>query len=223
MSDEIESIAKVSRSKSSKEIAISDEPETRVAPNKDKFDSALDASYTNPVTSNKEVSEVNLMEQIRSLNRKVETVTNVDPQTLANESRNVISQIEDLRARLSDPNVEIKNDYKRVLNHKLENVDSNLRIALEKAGVDYIPPDLMLESDTTPVKKFLTLLTNGQENLKSLGTELSNYAATEKQMSPASLMMVQLKVNYVQQEIEFFSSLLNKALESVKTIMNVQV
>lgn len=227
MSDQeyIESVAKVSRSKG-KEIALSDEPEIRIAPDKEKFDATLDASNnTNAITNsnNNQNSETNLMEQIRALNRKVETVSEVDPQVLANESRNVITQIEELRSRLSDPNVEIKNDYKRVLNNKLENVDSNLKIALEKAGLEYIPPDLLIENDITPVGKFLTLLTNGQENLKSLGSELQTYAGSEKQLNPANLMMIQIKVNYVQQEIEFFSSLLNKALESTKTIMNVQV
>jgi hypothetical protein len=44
-----------------------------------------------------------------------------------------------------------------------------------------------------------------------------------KQFTAADMLAMQIKVGYVQQEIEFFTSLLNKALESTKTIMNVQV
>jgi len=43
------------------------------------------------------------------------------------------------------------------------------------------------------------------------------------QLSPATMLLIQIKVGYIQQEIELFTSMLNKALESTKTIMNVQV
>jgi hypothetical protein len=37
------------------------------------------------------------------------------------------------------------------------------------------------------------------------------------------MLRIQLKVGYITQEVEFFTAVLNKALESTKTIMNVQV
>ena len=43
------------------------------------------------------------------------------------------------------------------------------------------------------------------------------------QITPANMLAIQMKMGYVQQQIELFTSLLNKALESTKTIMNVQV
>jgi hypothetical protein len=44
-----------------------------------------------------------------------------------------------------------------------------------------------------------------------------------KEITPANMLRIQMKVSYMQQEIEFFTAVLNKALESTKTIMNVQV
>jgi hypothetical protein len=37
------------------------------------------------------------------------------------------------------------------------------------------------------------------------------------------MLAMQVKVGFVQQEMEFFTGMLNKALESTKTLMNVQV
>ena len=229
MSDEesIEAVSKISRNAGSKKIVdMSQLNEIRVPPNKEKFDASMQTQMDPAVAQVKkpEVSETSLIEEMRALNRKVDGVGNIEPQQLADQSKNVIAQLEDIKARLSDPQVEIKDDYKRILKNKLEHIDGNLKIALEKAGVEYVPPEVMLNlENNTPVKRFLGLLTDGQDKLKALGGELQVFADTDKHINPASLLMIQIKVNYIQQEIEFFTSLLNKALESTKTIMNVQV
>jgi len=42
-------------------------------------------------------------------------------------------------------------------------------------------------------------------------------------LTAGRLLAVQVKLSFVQQELEFFTNVLNKALESTKTIMNIQV
>lgn len=222
----VEGIARVFKSKGPSQIAaIMDQPEIRIPPDKEKFDAAMQqVNLVDKVPEVSEVSQVSLMDQIKALNTKVRTASEIDPQELADQSKGVIAEIQDLRTRLSSPDLEANKEFKRVLTNKLENLDGDLRTALQKAGLEYVPPQLaILGEDVSPVRKFLALLTNGQENLKSLGGELQMMAASDKQTNPADLLMIQVKVNYIQQEMEFFTSLLNKALESTKTIMNVQV
>ncbi|MEC7839984.1 MAG: hypothetical protein VX777_08100 [Chlamydiota bacterium] len=225
MSEEnIESIAKITRKKGPAKVpGIHELPVERVAPDKEKFDAALKTDTSLQASKVEPTKQTSLMDEIRNLNKKVDRASQTDPQKLAVQSQEVIAQIEQIKTQLTDPSLEIKNDYKRILRNKLEHIDGNLKVALDKAGLEYIPPEVLEGADATPTERFLTLLTDGQEKLKTLGGELKNISDSKGTITPANLLMVQIKVNYIQQEIEFFTSVLNKALESTKTIMNVQV
>ncbi len=112
-----------------------------------------------------------------------------------------------------------------LLKNKLTHINDNLRIALNKAGVEYALPN---ENPTAqnllnPVDRFLGLLTNGQYQLQNLSAELEHMSTAGVQLSPANMMAIQIKVNQVTQQIELFINLLNNAIQSTKTIMNVQV
>ena len=75
-----------------------------------------------------------------------------------------------------------------------------------------------------PIEKFMGLLTHSQGQLETLTQDLKEMATmSTNQLNPATMLLVQVKVNHISQQIELFTSLLNKVLESTKTIMNVQV
>lgn len=219
--EQIEKIAKVARGKGVDPAAQIDQVMGRELPDKEKFDSALKADTS--LQAKQTGQEPNLMDEIRSLGRKVDNANKADPQALANQSKDVIAQLEEIKTRLSSPDTEIKGDYQRILRNKLEHINDNLKLALEKAGLEYVPPEAIQGAGNTPMERFLNLLTGSQEQLGSLGGQLQALADNKGTLSPASLLVVQIKVNYIQQEIEFFTSVLNKALEGTKTIMNVQV
>lgn len=224
MSDEeqIERVGKITRNKGTNPLADAQQITQRVEPNREKFEESLRTDTSNQARK-VEPNQNSLMDEVRALNRQVNNANKADPVQLADQSRGVIAQIEDIKGRLADPSLEIKGDYKRILRNKLEHIDENLKIALEKAGLEYLPPEILEGPGNTPVERFLGMLSNGQDQLKSLGGELAAIGGNQTHISPANLLMVQIKVNYIQQELEFFTSLLNKALESTKTIMNVQV
>jgi hypothetical protein len=225
MSDEdiIQKVGKINKIKGSNPLAdVQQIPGNRVEPNREKFEESL-RTDTSVQARKVEGNKNSLMDEVRSLSRQVDNADRANPAQLADQSKGVIAQIEDIKLKLSDPSLEIKSDYKRILRNKLEHIDENLKIALEKAGLEYLPAGLLEGSNKTPVERFLNMLTNGQDQLKDLGGILGEFGAENKNISPASLLMVQVKVNHIQQELEFFTSLLNKALESTKTIMNVQV
>lgn len=219
--EKIEKISKVAKS------ALSEESTPKVIPNKEQFDTlmvqdkqkeATTAQQSEAIASNKNPS---LMDQIKDVNRRVDMIKRVNPKDLVAQAQEVIGKIEDIKQKLSTPNLELKKSVQGLLKNKLSHIDDSLRIALTKAGVEYKVPN-KADVSANPIERFLGYLTNGQAQLQNLTTDVQTFAAS-KELSPAVMLAVQVKVGYIQQELEFFTNLLNKALESTKTIMNVQV
>lgn len=134
-----------------------------------------------------------------------------------------IGKIETLKEQLSTQKIDISRPMRSSMQRSLIHTDAALKIALSKVGVDYTPPTAQAPGLVAPVQKFLGYLSNSQEQLETLGTTLSNLHADDKSITPANMLALQMKMGVITQQIEFFSSLLNKSLESTKTIMNVQV
>lgn len=222
--DEIEKISEITSGEKSK--VSTHQIVERVAPNKDQFDSAMGNTGANiGQVSVVQETKASLLDEIRNLNRTVEQVHKT-PEKLAEQAKDLIVQIDDLKNKLESSHIDpkqIKGSVQRILRNKLDHIDESLKIAMDKAGLEYKPLDKIDLSISTPIERFLGMLTNGQEQLKTLGTEVQMYHLNGKELSPATMLTVQIKVGQIQQEIEFFSNLLNKALESTKTIMNIQV
>lgn len=218
--DKIERISKVS-----KKLKAETLPQE---PNKDYFDALMrqrkvSTEVVTDVHANKEATKVNsLFDEVRDLSKKADHVTRSSPSELAAQADDVIAQIDTLKNKLETPNLEIKSSVQTVLRDKLTHIDENLKIALDKAGIEYTPPQ-KATSLTTPMERFLGLLTHSQSQLATLAGDVHTMALQDQQLSPATMLLIQIKVGYIQQEIELFTSMLNKALESTKTIMNVQV
>ena len=135
----------------------------------------------------------------------------------------MIGQLENVKTQLKQAHSEIKPSYQTLLRNRLTHIDDNLKIALNKAGVEYTPPPPTTGKDNAnPIQKFIGFVTNSQHQLENLTGAVEQISATG-QITPANMLAIQMKMGYIQQQIELFTSLLNKALESTKTIMNVQV
>ncbi|HEY4831985.1 MAG TPA: hypothetical protein VIH61_05425 [Waddliaceae bacterium] len=218
--DKIERVSKVG-----KKLKIETLPQE---PNRDYFDALMrqrkvSAEVVADVQASKDVAKVNsLFDEVRDLGKKTDHVTRSSPNELAAQAEDVVSQIDLLKNKLETPNLEIKGSVQTVLRDKLTHIDENLKIALNKAGIEYTPPQ-KATSLSTPMERFLGLLTHSQNQLATLAGDVHKMAQLDHQLSPATMLLIQIKVGYIQQEIELFTSMLNKALESTKTIMNVQV
>jgi len=197
-------------------------------PNKDYFESLMKQRRvkTEPThTEQKELAkktENTIFDEVRELNKKVDHATRSSPGELAAQADDVIAQIDILKSKLETPDLEIKSSVQNILRNKLNHIDDNLKIALDRAGVEYKPPEKPT-SLAKPIDKFLGLLTHSQNQLETLAEDVRSMSLMDKELSPANMLLIQVKVSYIQQEIELFTSMLNKALESTKTIMNVQV
>lgn len=214
--EKIEEISKVSKKGKAEETEFVE----RVQPDKEQFDTLMRQDVVhNP---QEEVSRTNFMDQVRDLQKKVEGVSKATPDTLVKQAQDVIAQIEDVKTKLATPGVELQPSVQHLLKNKLSHIDENLRIALNRTGSEYIAPSAPATS-SNPIERFLGFLTHGQFQLQKIAEEVNYMHLNKVEMSPASMLAIQIKVGYVTQEIEFFTAILNKALESTKTIMNVQV
>lgn len=233
--DKIDKVKKIEKAaaKVNPEVEQADELK-RMPPNKERFDHLMVAEdpqkikVSNDQKIDPSTKKNSVFDEARELGQK-NAHLKVTPAEIIAQTDEARKRITDLQTGLQTPGLELKDSVKTLMRNKLEHVDTNIRIALSKAGVE--TKELAHPGITTaagapsenPISRFLGMLTDGQYKLQTLSTEVENWHLNKKEISPATMLAVQIKVNYITQELEFFSSLLNKALESTKTIMNVQV
>jgi len=222
--DKIESVKKITREAQDPTKDVVDNIDPKGSSNRDHFEALMQQGKTK-VAAIEEPSKNTPMEQAA---RDHKAAVNHDlfqptsPDKLIAQTERLVGQIDDIKSKLNTPNLEIKGSVQSLLKNKLSHVDDSLRIALTKAGGEYNAPEQQT-GVTNPIDRFLGLLTNGQSEISNLTNDLKVLQDNPKAISPANLLLIQIKVGYIQQELEFFSNVLNKALESTKTIMNVQV
>ncbi len=141
----------------------------------------------------------------------------------ANSVHNTLGSIQD---QLSTPNLKLKSSQKYLVKNKLTDVNNHLTAANAKLGV---PPQeesasaAGASSATGPIAQFLGYVADGKNQLDAAKKQLSHITASGKNLAPADFMLLQLKFNKAQQELDFTSALLGKCVEGIKTIMGVQI
>jgi hypothetical protein len=162
------------------------------------------------------------MDEVREIGRKQGQVNSTSPYDLASQTQDVVAQIDTLKNKLQTPDLNLKGSVKTILRNKLEHIDESLQIAISKSGGEHTgfdkPTGLM-----SPIDRFLGMLTHSQTQLQSLASDVVKLQGPDGNITPANMLLIQIKVGHISQEIELFTSMLNKALESTKAIMNVQV
>lgn len=221
----VEGIGKKAMDKVQKALPEELEPKTHA--NKDHFDSLMAQERNKESLQAQDSSSTknSLIEEVTNLNNKVDGWRiNIQPEDLVAQAQEAIQSMEAIKEKLASPNLEIRAPVQRLLNRKLSHIDENLKIALDKAGVEYNAIEQPEgTTSTNPIERFLGFLSHGQNQLDTLTTDIASLQTSQEELSPANMLAIQIKVNYVQQELELFTNLLNKSLESTKTMMNVQV
>jgi hypothetical protein len=211
-----------------KKISSSFEPQKIVQePNRDYFEALMQQKSTRvdqqdatPAQVAKETQK-SLFDEVRELNSK--SVTRSSPTEIVTQAEDVVAQIDVLKSRLETPGAEIQTSAQTLLRNKLNHVDESLRMALEKTGGEYKVPEVAAAAPKNPVERFLGMLTHAQSQLQTLASDVRAIAQNHDSFNPANMLLIQMKVGFVAQEMELFTSMLNKSLESTKAIMNVQI
>lgn len=231
MSDEqVEQVKKVSRAIESFKRIVDKQYPNGMPPNKEYFDALMRQQEQISVNAAQEPKKIaldpvlrpSLLDEVGKANKRLpyDQYTSTD---LIVQTKNAVQQIDELKQKLGTPELNIKNSVQHLLKNKLEGINDNLKIAFSKAGIEYVPAEQSERAIGNPLARFLDLLSNGQSQLQSLSKHVDGLAESKKTINPADMLALQIKVGQIQQELEFFTALLNKSLESTKTLMNVQV
>ncbi|MCX6995122.1 MAG: hypothetical protein NTY13_04810 [Chlamydiae bacterium] len=152
------------------------------------------------------------------------SVQQVSAESMALQANTISSQYEKATTLLQDPSLAqnqhlIKASTAELLSQHLERVNDAMSSLSTKLETPLTTTYTAPSSGTQAVSHFLNYLTGGQQDIINMTNSLKNNSGT---LNPGELFAVQLKMSGVQQQMEFFSTLLGKAVDNIKTIMNIQ-
>ena len=194
------------------------------APNKEHFDKLMaDESVKTEQVKQDVEAEMKLPNRLEAAADAQNSPRKIQTSELIAQTDNAIEKMEAVKQRLETSNIEPSRALRTSMERNLTHTNENIKIALSKVGVDYAAPEVKTGGLVQPVQKFIGYLTNGQSQLEALSSHLTAISSGGQTISHANMLAIQIKVGLVTQQVEFFASLLNKTLESTKTVMNVQV
>lgn len=127
-----------------------------------------------------------------------------------------------IKEQLNDKNLKLKQSQKYLINNKLQDANGNIRSAASKTGVD-VPSLKRSTSRQSPVGKFLGIIQDSQDQVDSAAQTLRDAKNKGSSMTPADLLMVQVKLSRANTELEYTSVLMSTISSDVKTVFNIQI
>ncbi|PCI77509.1 hypothetical protein COB21_03070 [Candidatus Aerophobetes bacterium] len=179
---------------------------------------AENAPGANPTESTGKPSPMELAEQ-SSLKQSATTPTT---DTVLSQMKSTSSILGDVQNQLNTKNLTLKQSHKYLLRNKLKQAGDNINAAAKRAGVTTTNPPTRFKK-STPVEKFISYVSNGQAQLKSAQAMVSKLGSKGNHMNPGDLLMIQIKLSKAQQELEYSSVLLSKAVDDIKQMFNIQI
>lgn len=197
---------------------VSNKPPLK-APNKELFNSYMQKSAgQNQNVSSTKPSPMDLAQQ----HVLPKTPTPESLRTQAQDAQNGLKGIEQQLQKLQKHPLSNSQNY--YLKQKLGKANNYLAGALKNMNIP-VPPEAneSTKGVAGPLGFFLNMLTTGQNRIQSTQDWLSKVSKTGHDLSPTTMLQVQLKLNKAQQEIEFSSMMLSKTVDSIKMLMNIQL
>ncbi len=142
--------------------------------------------------------------------------------TLLAQTTQAQSTLGDMATQLNTPNLKLKQSSKYILKNKLSSANAHLRSAASKMGAE-IAPEKETPAGAGPLQKFLAMITDGQNQLEGAQDLIKGLKDKGESLSAADMLLVQIKLNKAQQELEYSSILLSKAMDDIKMLMNIQL
>lgn len=143
-------------------------------------------------------------------------------ETLLSQVVQAGSTLGDINNQINYPNLKLGASQKYLLKNKLSDATTLLRSANEKLGVNPGPPP-DLSSASGPLGKFISLINDGNDQIAAAKQHVEMISQQGTNINPADMLLIQIKLNKAQQELEFSSILLSKAVDDLKQLMNIQL
>lgn len=141
--------------------------------------------------------------------------------SLLTQVKSAQGMLGDINNSLNTKNLKLKQSQRYLLKNKLSDANAHLRAANTKMGAEIPQPPP--SSGGGIIGKFLDYVSDGQSNLMSAQQQLMNLKGKGDSLKPADFLAIQLKLAHAQQEIEYASIMLSKAVDDLKMIFNVQL
>jgi hypothetical protein len=129
----------------------------------------------------------------------------------------------DIKQHLDNKDLNLKSSDKYLVRKKLTSAHDHLKTAAEKVGVNTGDFDAKLNKSKSPIARFLMMVTDGQNQMAQAAASVKNLSANGQSISPAELLLVQVKLSKAQQELNYTSTILGNATSMIKTLFNTQV
>lgn len=143
-------------------------------------------------------------------------------QTLLTQVTSAQTTLGDLNNSLNTPNLRLRQSQRYILNNKLSEASTHLRAANTKLGGPEAP-EPTVKPGSGPIAKFLAFVADGESQLEGTKASIAALNAKGESLSAGDMMLLQLKINKAQQELEYCSILLSKAVSDVQTIFGIQI
>lgn len=144
---------------------------------------------------------------------------NID--TLIAQAKTAQTTLGDINSQLNTKNLKLKQSQRYLLRNKLSDANAMLKAANAKVGGDIPPP--VASSGGGVIGKFLDFINEGQSHISAIQQQLMSLKEKGDSLNPADFLGIQLKLSRAQQEIEYASIMLSKAVEDMKMLFNVQL
>jgi hypothetical protein len=135
------------------------------------------------------------------------------------QTSNLLGTVHD---QLGTKNLALKQSQKYLLRNKLSESNSEIRGAAEKVGVD-VGKAPSRSTRQNPIARFLSLITDSQQQLGAAAGKIQAMNSEGKSLAPGELLLTQVKLSKAQQELEYSSVILSKAIDDIKMIFNIQI
>jgi len=203
------------------------------AAQKSKFDIALEQADPTKVEKREVLPPPTQVPQDQPVRDSVMDLakTSVQVPKVATNPSDISSQAAQLRKQLSGAAQTVEKFQKSSipptettkLNSFIEHIDQGLRDVTKLVKGVEVGALKGIEGSKPPMVRFLSYLTDSDTHLSKFMDELGGLKIGQQKLSPDVLLAVQVKLSFISQELDFFTTTLSKALESTKTVMNVQI
>ncbi len=143
-------------------------------------------------------------------------------QSLLGQVQNTKDTLGEVEKNLKTPQLKLKKSQQQLLKNKLTDANSHLQTASEKLGANP-PPDTLVDKNADPVARFLGMITDGQNKLQASKDQLEKLSKSGQPINPGDMLLIQVKLNQAQQEIDYSSILLSKVVDVLKQMLNIQL
>jgi hypothetical protein len=144
--------------------------------------------------------------------------------TVQSQMNNVSQSLGDIKTQLNTNGLKLKTSEQYLVRKKLTSAHESISGAAAKLGVeqDSDSYDDALAQSKNPLARFLSMVSDGQQQMVQAAESIKNLN-TKGDLSAGDLLLVQVKLNQAQVELNYTSTILGNATSMIKTLFNIQI